>query len=290
MLQLLWRLNVHLSPLQFAMLAIPLAALAAQVATLYIFIKRKLHTEFPIFFRYTIFCVACWIPMGAEYLFSCECLDNRYLFWICSGLLVCFQFGVLYESFVNALKPYAALIDLGKMLFRWAAVFLLLAALLTALAARGPEEGRVLYAQHVVERILALMQIGLLLLFFGFERRLGLAWRSYSMAVALGLGISAAATLSTSYVEARYPSWQNGVVLVTKVLYLGIVAFWALCFRHTEPARKNVMDSPSRLIFQRWNEALLAHGYGQSTSAAGVETFLPGIEKTVERVMARTIH
>jgi hypothetical protein len=74
------------------------------------------------------------------------------------------------------------------------------------------------------------------------------------------------------------------------MIFLGVVTFWAVCFRQVEPARKNVLDSPARLIFQRWNEALLSHGYGQAVAASSVESFLPGIEKTVDRVMARSVH
>jgi hypothetical protein len=56
-----------------------------------------------------------------------------------------------------------------------------------------------------------------------------------------------------------------------------------------EPERKNVLDSPSRLIFQRWDEALAGYGYGSAGSPSTVESFLPGIEKTVDRVMAKRV-
>jgi hypothetical protein len=50
-----------------------------------------------------------------------------------------------------------------------------------------------------------------------------------------------------------------------------------------------VLDSPSRLIFQRWNEALSTYtARGEIAMAAnGVNSFLPGVEETVDRVLAR---
>jgi hypothetical protein len=281
--------KVHLSPLQATVVALSVASVLIQSATLLILSKRKLRSEFPVFFRYT----ACGVLLGTAgavaYLIACECREYFYLYLVFCAIMMCFQFGVMYETFVNAMKPYSALIDLGRMLFRWAGVFLLLTALLTGVASKGLEVNGLFGAENVMERILSLMQVGLLLLFFAFERKLGLAWRSYSMVIALGLGTSSAVSLVNSFLVGRYPELRPAISLADGLVYLAVVTFWAICFRQTEPARRNVLDSPSRLIFQRWNEALTSYGYGQG-SASSVESFLPGIEKTVERVMARTLH
>ena len=71
--------------------------------------------------------------------------------------------------------------------------------------------------------------------------------------------------------------------------FAGVVAFWSVSLARPEPAHKNVLDSPSRLIFQRWNEALVSYGNrGELAMASNsVESFLPGVEQTVERVLAR---
>jgi hypothetical protein len=41
------------------------------------------------------------------------------------------------------------------------------------------------------------------------------------------------------------------------------------------------------LIFQRWNEALISYQHGGDLAFAPSESFLPSVERTVERVMAR---
>jgi hypothetical protein len=201
------------------------------------------------------------------------------------------EFAVLYELLVNALKPYSALIDLGKMLFRWAAVFLVLAALLTAFATTGTSTHKMTAASELLQRTVRLMQCGLLLLFFGLEKRLGLSWRTHSMSIAMGLGIYAGVDLSTTYLIDRMPALTAFFQVFTNLVYLGAASLWAYSLAKPEPVRGNVLDSPRRLIFQRWNEALLTHSVrGEMAFAAGgMESFLPGVEQTVERVLARKI-
>ncbi|HEY2234845.1 MAG TPA: hypothetical protein VGK01_15345 [Candidatus Angelobacter sp.] len=201
------------------------------------------------------------------------------------------EFGILYELLVNALKPYSALIDLGKMLFRWAAVFLIMAALLTAFATTGSGTNRLVAAAQLLERTVRLMQCGLLLLFLGLEKRLGLSWRTHSMSIALGLGVYAAVDLSATYLISRAPAQTNAFQMVATLVYLSATSLWAYSLAKPEPARGNVLDSPRRLIFQRWNEALLTHSVrGEMAFASGgMDSFLPGVEQTVDRVLARKI-
>jgi hypothetical protein len=253
--------------------------------------KRKLRPDFPIFLGYlallassNLFLVAVLLRGGAGsdlYFYS---------YWVLNIVVMLLEFGVMSEILTNALKPYSGLIDLGKMLFRWAALFLLLVASITAFATSGSAAVRCAAAVHIVERSLRLMQCGLLLLFFLFERRLALSWRSSSVSVAIGLGTTAAMGISLSFVNTHLPAWVPVFDLLSNASSLGVAVFWLTCFARPEPARKNVMDSPSKVIFQRWNEALLsAAAQEKNPTLAAVDSFLPGIEKTVDRVLARKI-
>jgi hypothetical protein len=73
------------------------------------------------------------------------------------------------------------------------------------------------------------------------------------------------------------------------MLFTSVLLFWMYLISRPEPARKTVLDSPSRLIFQRWNEVLMATPLVARNNQASlpVESFLPGVERAVERVMAR---
>jgi hypothetical protein len=281
--------NVHISQFQWILIAIAVVAASVQIFTLRILNQRKLRSEFPVFFRYTLFCVIGGAIALVPFVVSCP--QYFYVYWTLTAVTMVLEFGVLYELLVSALKPYSALIDLGKMLFRWAAVFLILAALLTAFATTGSGNNKLIAASELLQRTVRLMQCGLLLLFFGLEKRLGLSWRTHSMGIALGLGIYAGVDLSTTYLIDRVPALTGSLQIFANLVYLGAASLWAYSLAKPEPVRSNVLDSPRRLIFQRWNEALLTHSVRgeMAFASAGMESFLPGVEQTVDRVLARKI-
>lgn len=274
-------------------LPISLATIGAvlQIGILYTMKKRNVRSQFPVFFNYNIYVIsAILINYVTNYLCTCLALIS-WIYPILSFLLIGFEFALMYEIFVSALKPYSALIDLGKMLFRWAGAFLLVAAILTAFSTQSPSVDRISVALNILERSMRLMECGLLLLFLLFERKLGLSWRSTGMSIALGLGTSAAAGLVSLYLQSRFPQQSTVFYLGENVCYFAGVVFWFVSLRMPVTSRSNVLDSPSRLIFQRWNEALLTHTVrGEMAFATGgMESFLPGVEQTVDRVLARKI-
>lgn len=283
---------MQFSLIEWAIIAVAAVAIGVQTFTLRIINRRKLRTEFPMFFRYSAFCALGTAICLVLFLVASCC--NRQFFYVYWGLNVgtmVLEFAVLYELLVNALKPYSALIDLGKMLFRWAAVFLVLAALLTAFATAGAGNDRMQAAVELLQRTVRLMQCGLLLLFLGLEKRLGLSWRTHSMSIALGLGIYAAIDLTTTYLTDHIPVYTETFRLVANLVYLAAASLWAASLARPEPARNNVLDSPSRLIFQRWNDVLVSTARFSAAPAAssigGIDSFLPNVEQTVDRVMAR---
>jgi len=252
---------------------------------LFVMARRGLRSKFPFFFNYllvyaTFLCIAV-----AAYLYNCTV--SYYVSWILGSLLMGLQFGIIYEVLANTLRSYSALADLAKILFRWAAAFLLLTAIITALATNGQQPTKLEAALNVVEHCVRLMQCGLLLFVLVFENRLGISWRSHGVAIIMGLGIYAAFDLTVSYITWLSPYASQ---LITDSAYLAALLLWSCSLIMREPTPKSVLDSPSRLIFQRWNEALLATplmARKNQAAFAPVESFLPGVEQTVERVMAR---
>ena len=271
-------------PITFAIVSAVL-----QVGILINMKKRNLRAQFPAFFNYNIFVVsAIFTSVGVNFLCRCTPIAD-WTYWALSVLLIGFEFALMYEVFVAALKPYSALIDLGKMLFRWAGVFLLIAAILTAFATASPSAGKISAAINLLERSMRLMECGLLLLFLLFERKLGLSWRSTNMSIAMGLGVCAAVGLADLYLQSKYPDQAPIFSLIENVCYFGAVVFWLINLKAPVAANSNVLESPSRLIFQRWNEALVSYGHSGNAvlSANTMESFLPGVEQTVDRILAR---
>jgi hypothetical protein len=250
--------------------------------------SRNLRREFPLFFNY----MALYITIVSLEFISMfyVCPGYFYVYWGLTLLLMLAEFVLLYEILVNTLKPYSALIDLAKMLFLWAGLFLLLAAGCTALATTGPQVNKIVAAVGILERGIRLMQCGLLLFLMLFEARLGISWRNHGMGIAIGLGLYSVSDLISSYLRTAYPSASTNIQTVNGCIFVFAVAFWAMLLSMPEPERKSVLDSPSRLIFQRWNEVLAsatAVPRGGELALSPMDSFIPGVEKAVERVLAR---
>lgn len=286
--------TVNLSVFQWTTTIISLLAAIGQLCILRILLKRKMCADFPIFVAFNAIATFTAFALGIAYMFPAFRTSERYfaLYWILNGIVMLLQFGIIYEIFVNALKPYAGLVDLGRMLFAWAAVFLVITSVLTAVASVGPFATKCVAALTLLQRTLGLMQCGLLLLFFFFERKLALSWRSYAVSLAMGLGVCAALGFTLSFVRVHFLSWNAYLDVLDNASYFAVVVYWVFCFGQAEPARKNVLDSPQKLIFQRWNEGLLAApmlSHDGRGALAPVDSFLPGIERTVEKVLARKL-
>jgi hypothetical protein len=277
---------MHMSLIQWLL---PISIAILEGIILVLLIRRKLRRDFPMFFSYLAFNIFAFLFLavavrGSETVYF-------YSFWFMAAIAMFLGFAVLYEVFVSTLKPFAALIDLARMLFGWATLFLLITAALTAVATNGDQSSKICAAVILMERTVQLMQCGLLLFLVVFETRFGLSWRSQGMAVALGLGISASVGLAASYLRDRDPAWAASVDMLDGALRTAVLAFWVVILMLPKPEKQSAEQSPKRLILQRWDEALTSYGYGQpaaaSSSTSTVESFLPGIEKTVDRVMAR---
>jgi hypothetical protein len=250
-------------------------------------VKRNLRTTYPLLFSYlgiNALATAIVLPI---YRFA----PSQYfaVYWTMSTIVMALGFAVQYEVFVDILKPFSAVIDLGKMLFFWAAGFLLFAGLLTALVTSGSHTSKIVMAVDLCDRCIHLMQCGLMVLMVVFEKRLNLSWRSSGMAVALGLGVIAAMDLIVSYLQGRFTGQEYQLAMLNNTALFGALMLWMVRFasRKVEPAK--AADAPSRLIIQRWNDALIGYRQGDLAFSSAMNSFLPGVEQTVERVLARKI-
>ena len=277
---------MHFSLMQWLLLGSAAVSVVLAGIILVVLLRSKRRADFPIFLTYC----GCYILiqlLGWSVFFFGALDQYARVFLTVSIVHMALEFGVMYEIFRNALKHYSALVDLGKMLFTWAAVFLLVTATITAFATSGPSASKLCAAYAVVGRSMRLMECGLLMLFFFFEKRLGLSWRNPNVSIALGLGTTASVDLIQSYLKARFPSMVGTWDVINSSVFMGILACWCYCLaaRQSEPV---VATAPSRLVLQRWNESLVGDGYANAAVASGsVESFLPGIEKTVDKVLAR---
>src|SRR5262249_10319341 len=94
--------------------------------------------------------------------------------------------------------------------------------------------------------------------------------------------------LGVSYAESSFPAWATELSLAYTAVFAIILAFWIFRLSARETAPTTAATSPSKLIIQRWNDALISYRQGDlAMSSMGMNSFLPGVEQTVDRVLAR---
>jgi hypothetical protein len=272
-------------PLSLPQFVLALGSFIVMGIVLSVMMTRKLRAAYPMFFGYiAVNAIAVAVCLGA-YRFAYG--QYFYIYWTSSTILMLVGFTVQYEVFVDVLKPYSAVLDLGKMLFFWAAGFLFLAGILTAMVTSGSQASKVSVAVNLLDRCVHMMQCGLMLLMVVFEKRLNLSWRSTGMTVALGLGIAAAADLIASYAEGRFPAFYSQLEMANGIIFTAVLCFWAFRLAPNKTAPATASSSPARLIIQRWDDALISYRHGDLALSSGMNSFLPGVEQTVDRVLAR---
>ncbi len=263
--------GVHMSSYVLWLLA-PLL----QVLLIVLMVRRGIRKEFPLFFSYTIFQVASFLLKFATYHYSQ--LQYFYVYWATSALSIVFGCAVIYEIFQQVFRPYDALRHMGKALFRWAMLVLVLIAVLMAVSSPHPESNRILQLVFTLERSLRVTQCGLVLFLFLFAPFLGVSSRHHMFGIALGFGLYGSLDLLlVTLVAVGIPAGAM-LSLIKSGAYSMVVLLWIWYAVSPEPARR-----PARIpLAEQWNLALagVQHQPGDGAS-------LSSLEATVDRVLIK---
>ncbi len=252
---------------------------ALSFAVVVTMVRRKLRLEFPFFFSYAAFQVVS-APLLWTLYHRGVYADYFYAYWTISALSFALGLGVLYEIFQHAFRPYAALRGLGSMLFRWAALVLLMVAVITALSAPAGQSP-LITAILSLERSIRMMQCGLLILMLFFSPQLGLSWRSHLFGIAAGFGGYAAISLTPVSLRAQMGiPGDSAYPLINSGAYALAAATWFAYLLAPEPARLAVRVQP---VPDSWDFALQGIGRTQAP-----DSFLSNMEKTVDRILTES--
>ncbi len=245
-----------------------------------IMIRRKLHRQFPIFFLYILsqvlsFAILFPIHQRGASLYTVY----FYAYWACAAVSLAIGFKVIHEVFLDVFRPYYTLKDLGTVLFKWAALVMLLVALVVA--ASSPDKSSLPITQAVVtvERCVRVIQCGLILFLLLFSRYLGVSWRQHSFGIALGFGGFAIVELCAIALYSGHqihPDTQNALIITA---YFFSILTWISYAAFKAPAR----EAPATLLTsQRWEQSLTDL---QAPSAG--DSLIPMFEGMVERAFSR---
>lgn len=261
-----------------------LAAPLFQIGILVSMHRKNLRQDFPLFFNYTIFQIISVALLFTIYHVSYE--TYFYAYWTSSAIGIFLGFAVIYEVFAYSLRPYVGLRDLGTMLFRWAALLLVLVSGISAAAsASGTELHRLTFAIMSVERSVRLMQCGLLVFVLLCSSYLGLSLKNFACGIALGFGIFAATDLTILNFRTQLGShWHQSLSLISSGVYNLSVLAWMVYGLLPQEARSRV-GFVYRPLFDRWNQAALLV-VGATAPLASENTYLSDIEQTVNNVLA----
>jgi hypothetical protein len=245
--------------------------------------RRKLYRTFPVFFAYIIFQIVSFcvlFPLNIWGSYETVYKTYFYLYWTFSAVNLILGFMIIHEVFLDVFRPYHTLKDLGSVMFKWAALVMLLVASVVAASNSGHDMEPILQAITTIQRCVRVAQCGLVLFLMVFSRYLGVSWRQQSFGIALGLGGAATVELATLALFAGGPMSQVTVHVLNLVAYnLAIIAWFAYVFLES-PAR-----TPEADLFtsHRWERSL-----SDLQAPAQGDSLIPMFESMVDRALSRT--
>lgn len=267
-----------LTVLEYILWVVPTLLLAAVG---FFMIRRNLRRQYPFFFAYVVFQVAMFIVQFSIYHWWPRAYFRFY--WTTNTLGILISFAVIYELFKEIFAPFDGLKDLGGALFRWAAVILVLAAVLIAATTTAP--GDSIQARFVIslERSIRVMQCGIVLLMILCAPCVGLKREHRIFGIAAGFGVIAAIDLISTAAVARLGISSATALFNTlahMISFSVAVGMWTLYMLRPEPARGPVLQyAPS----ERWNFALSTAMHPES-SAPSLPLIMGAVDRTFQKL------
>jgi hypothetical protein len=256
-------------------IAHPVLQLAVGAAML----RSKLHRAFPVFFAYISFQI-----LSFSFLFPIHKWGDYttyfYLYWTCCAINLILGFMIIHEVFLDVFRPYHTLKDLGSVMFKWAALVMLLVAFVVAASNTGEGLAPVLQAILTVQRCVRVAQCGLVLFLIVFSSYVGVSWRQQSFGIALGLGVSAGVELGTFALYAGGPISQVTVNEINLVTYNLAILVWLSYAILKSPART---AGENLFTPRRWEQSLK-----DLQNPATGDSLIPMFESMVDRALSRS--
>lgn len=241
-------------------------------------VQKKLHRKFPVFFAYVISQIAVFAITFPLHLWGGYKL-YFYSYWICEtiSLVICFM--VIHEIFLDVFRVYHTLKDLGSVLFKWAALVMLLVAAVV-MAASPASKDPLLPSILTVQRCIQVIQCGLILFLLVFCKYLGVSWRQHSFGISLGFGGAAGLELMMVALfasgQVKLPAVNMADMFACNLSILVWIGYMA-----TKIEAHQVVGNA--LITQRWEQSLndLQHPRAD-------DSLIPMFEGMVDRAFSKT--
>lgn len=222
----------------------------------FVIVRRKLYEEMPVFSYYTI-ASTVWQVVIAICLFAISFSAYFYAFWIFEALSILCDCWVLIELYRRVLKDRPRVKTIGMIVLRYSFVLLLMTGYSLMALRPAPEHDFLMGFLLVLSRSVKVMQLGLVVVVFGFVGYFRIPLRRAQLGVAVGIGIIAAVNMAVFATSASYGS--SVIPFVNPVLMSGY-AIAALCWiwflSRSEP-ELSAEEAPKPDDLKRWNDAMM---------------------------------
>lgn len=237
---------------------------------------RKLHRKFPVFFAYIVFQLVDFSVLFPIHQYGSYNL-YFYSYWVSAAISLGIGFKVIHEVFLDVFRPYHTLKDLGTVLFKWAALVMILVALVVAVASPSGQSP-IVAAVMTMQRCMRVIQCGLILFLLFFAKYLAVSWKQHAFGIVSGFGLVAAAQLTGSALLAGGWVSNQMAASVFMLSYSCSILVWL-----GYAATKTLPRQASPLVSQRWEQSLtdLQH-------PAPAESLIPMFEGMVDRAFSNT--
>jgi len=247
-----------------------------QLAVLVCMYRRRVQHHYPAFFYYIVVQV-----LSDPFLTLAQ---NRwpfayyYGYWVTECASVALSFFVLEEVFRDAFRPFEALRDLSAILFRWAALVLLLVAGMAAVTTSTKDHlDTITSTIMMVDRNVQLMLCGLVFFLLMFSEYLGISRRHVLFGVAVGFGffssihmlVTTAMAHPTVLHRNALVAINTGAYMIACLIWLGYVAY-----------PKTLLAGEIVVRPKDWNEAL-----EEARAQIPSESLLDTMDKTVAQLL-----
>ena len=259
-----------------------------QCAVAFVMVRRGLRTKFPFFFTYLlvqilIFTATFPLVRSGNYEWF------YYVFWVTAAITALLSFKVIHEVFLDVFRPYDTLKDLGTVLFKWAAVVMLLVSVIVAFSSAGAGDPGGNWDKFLtdsvtsLQRSVRLVQCGLILFLLLFSSYLGVSRKQQSFGIALGFGCFAFVELVLLALHSGGYLSSNKMNFVNPAIYDVSIVMWLTYAFARSGSRSG--GGTNHLQTQRWEQSLadLHH----ENEALPPDSLIPMFEGMVERAFSR---
>lgn len=212
-----------------------------------------------------------------------------YAYWAVYIASAISLFFICIEVFRSALAPFAGLMKLGTVVFRWATLASLIVSMTTL---PFTHRGALIIPDvaYALMRSVSILELCLLAFLCLSMNALHLSARDKAFGIAVGFGLLSANDFILSSFWSRNTSLTSPLQFLNESLILLTLVIWGAYSAMPEPARKPVVLAANSTIY-RWNEiaAALGHGTKVAVQQPANSFFLTDVERVVEKVLTRNL-